>query len=751
MVNKDEKFNGDLEEELEEDYIEEDDMEEDDIDSEESEGSDDLLDSIIMSESKLPKGLFHLVTDYVAYAKEVVSDRAIPNIDGLKPSNRRILYTMKFLEKVKELTKSANIAGSTLKIHPHSDASVYATMVRMVKSSEYLNVPYLEGKGSFGKVYSATATPAAARYTEVKLDTISEELFRGMSGVDMVPSYSNDYEEPLLLPVSFPTILCNAQEGIAVGLATKIPSFNYHEVIKATIEKIEKGTIKKPLYPDFTTGGFYVKDEKEINKLMKTGKSKLKLRGRWHIEGKVIVIDEIPYITTVEDIFNSIKELPNIVDIKDETDRKGFKLTVECTTKKVVNDVIKDILKVSKLQCTFNTNIVVIIDNEPCVIGVEEVIERWIEFREKVVEKQLGIDLESLNYNIEKYDILVDLMTTEEKKENFLNTLVYKSKDESKKVLRSYYKDTEESIFDWILEKSLSSLSGIGNKQKSYLLELKGQREQLIEDIKDIRGVIVKELKALNKKYKYPRKTEITTEDYVFDKTEKVQEKAYPILVIVEGDFIKKLKATPNNLKEEGAIKCMSDAVISLMDSKGNLMRVQVEHLEFSTAREKGTYIPNYIGVEFKNPIIDVEVVRNRKKGFLFSDGYASVIDFYEWVRAKRITKVTELGVGVGYMENLVGPFRMDREYLIMLTEKGKMVIVKTDFIVKGRKARTKLKKPGKGDKVVDLCSVHETDLSKIVGDKERFMEGYRVIRNEDGFNKEEYDRVKEKNNTLNE
>ena len=263
-------------EEVEDDDFEDDFDEEDDIDDEEEIEEIDKLNEIIMLEDKLPRGLNHLINGYVDYAKEVVVDRAIPGIDGFKPSQRRILYTMKFIEKVNDLSKSANIAGATMKIHPHGDSSIYETMVRMVGSSLVMNIPYLEGKGSFGKVFSANARAAASRYTEVKLEKIAEELFRGMNGIDMIPSYNNALEEPLLLPVSFPSILCNPAQGIAVGLAANIPAFNYHEVLKATIELIEKGEIKTLLAPDFSTGGCYVKNEKELQKLMKTGNARLK-------------------------------------------------------------------------------------------------------------------------------------------------------------------------------------------------------------------------------------------------------------------------------------------------------------------------------------------------------------------------------------------------------------------------------------------------------------------------------------------
>ena len=256
----------------------------------------------LYSYDNLPNALVHLVEGYLDYSKEVILERALPNIDGFKPSQRRILYAMKYLERdndlTKDLTKCAGIAGTTMKIHPHGDASIYDTMVRMTDCALYLNTPFIKGKGSFGHVFSTDEKAAASRYTECMFTDIAKECFRGMNGIEMIPSYDNKLKEPLLLPVSYPSILCNTSQGIAVGISTNIPSFNFHEVNKATIEYIKTGEIKKALAPDFTTGGSYILNEHELKKLMETGNAKIKLRGKWHIEGKIIVIDEIPYYTT---------------------------------------------------------------------------------------------------------------------------------------------------------------------------------------------------------------------------------------------------------------------------------------------------------------------------------------------------------------------------------------------------------------------------------------------------------------------
>lgn len=723
-----------------------------DYEDDESEESEDIEEDVIdYRELDLPESLKHLVEGYVDYAKEVVVDRAIPGIDGLKPSQRRVLHTMKFIEKVTDLSKCANVAGATMKLHPHGDQSIYDTMVRMVGSSLHLNVPYLKGKGSFGNVFSSSDRAAASRYTECKLEDITDELFKGMSGVEMVPSYDNKFKEPILLPVSFPSILCNPAQGIAVGIAANIPAFNFHELNDAAIELIETGKITKPLCPDFTTGGSYIYNERELQKLMSTGSARLKLRGKWHIEGKVIVVTEIPYYTTVEDITKAVKDLPNVADVKDESDKKGLRLTIECNTKKVVDEVLNEVLRVSPLQMTFNSNIVIIVDNQPEVIGVKRVLEHWVEFREGVVRKGLEHKVKELDYQINLYDILVDLMTTPEKREVFLAELLNKGRAEAKVLLRGLYPDQEDEVFDWILDKSMGSLGGIGDKQKNYIIELKARKDETLSDLDRVSEIIVEELKQLNKKYKYPRRTEVTEKDYVFEVQKgKVKPEAFAVVVIVDGKFIKKLKSTPTNQKLDGAIKCMSDDTISMLDDRGRLIRVQVEHLDMVTDREKGTYIPLYLGEEDDNyTILDVEVVKNKKIGYMYRDGYAAIIDFNEWYSAKRKTKLTPDGLAPKFINIYLGNFRMDRPYIIFLTKKGKLGVTTTEFLEKSRRARTKLIHVGKGDEIVRLCSASEKDLEDCIVNRERFLNCFRVIGKNDGFSQEVFDRLCNKNNSL--
>lgn len=717
------------------------------LDSEESSESSDL-DGLSAYTENLPIGLDFLVDGYVDYAKEVVLDRAITGIDGFKPSQRRILYTMKFIEKdndlTKDLTKCGGIAGTTMKIHPHGDASIYDTMVRMTDLSMYLNTPFIKGKGSFGHVFSSEERAAAARYTECMFTKIADECFKGMNGIEMIPSYDNKMKEPLLLPVSFPNILCNTSQGIAVGIASNIPSFNFHEVNKATIEYIKTGDITKALAPDFTTGGCYILNESELKKLMNTGNAKIKLRGKWHIEGKIIVIDEIPYYTTVEEIKNAVKDLIGVNDVKDETDKKGLRLTIECTTKKVVDEVLKEVLRVSNLQMQVTSNIVIIVDNEPRIIGVREVIKEWVKFRESVLSLEIEKEISRLGALIERYDILVDLMTTD-KKDPFLDTLLHDESDNygpTKDLLRGYYPDVKEEIFDWILDRSLRSLKGVGNKQRNYLEELRADKARQEADLSDVSGRIVRELEELNKKYKLPRRTEITTEDYTFEEVKKRKPEPIPILVQCNGMFIKKLKNIPTNANLDGVFKCMSDDSVSYLDSAGRLLRVQLDLIEFNTANEKGTYLPRYFDFDKEFKILDIAVIANKKMGYMYDDGFIAVIDYNEWYSAKRKLKVTEDGLAPAYINQLISRVRLDHGFIVLKTKMGKLAIVDSKFIQKRRTARTKLIRVGKDDIITEVTSMTEENLKELVTEPERFIGGFRVINKKDNFNKEFFEKM---------
>ena len=683
----------------------------------------------------VPEGLLHLTKGYLDYAKEVVIDRALPGIDGFKPSQRRILYTMKFIEKVKDNTKCANVAGAVMKLHPHGDASIYSTMTRMVSSAEVMPVAFIDGKGTFGKIYNDDV-PAASRYTECRLAPISDELFKEMDGVQFVPSYDSKLTEPVLLPVSFPNVLVNPTQGIAIGIASNIPSFNFNEVNEATIELIETGDISKPLVPDFTTKGYYVENEHELQKLMNTGKARFKLRGKWHIEGKTIIIDEIPYYTTANDIMSAIKDVQGISDVRDESDRNGLRIAIDCSNKKIIDTVLTEVLKNSKLQMSFSSNIVVIIDNKPCVVGVKELLSKWVDFRAGVLEKKLKVDLDKVNYSIISYEVLVELLSNEPLRKQFIDTLM-ESEGKARALLSEHFKGKED-CFDWILGMSLKSISNVDAKRR-HLDGLRNTKNDIENDLADIKAVIVRELKALNAKYKYPRNTVITDEDYVFEKEDTVVKAvAGPVIVLINDKFIKKLRYNVMNERIDGAMKCMSDDVISFIDNKGRLIRVKLDNIDFCSEYDRGVYLPNYLETEDDFEVLGYELIEEKEVAYLYSDGFASVVDYSEWCDSKRCTRITNNGIS-DKANFIMSEIDMTIPYMMLVTEQGRIGFVKTDFKHKSRTARTKLVDVKSGDKIVRAVPMSYTEIMNLVSAPERYMDKLINLSTADAFNREYY------------
>lgn len=692
---------------------------------------------------QIPNSLQFLVKGYGGYAVEVVNDRAIDGIDGFKPSQRRIMYTMKAIEKVKDMTKSQTIAGAVLKLHPHGDASVYDTMVRMTDESEYAPVPFLLGDGAFGKVYS-TEPPAAARYTNVMFSPIAEELFKQMNGVKFIPSYDSKLTEPELLPVSFPTVLTTPVSGIAVGIATNRPSFNFHEANEMVIEYIENGTFSKYLIPDFTTGGCIVKDEKEFEKIMNTGRGRVKLRGKWFVDGKKIIIEEIPYYTTENALKKKIEDdIENgVSEVIIATDRNyGMRIEVECSNKKVVEDVLNQILRITDLQMTMTTNMVVIIDNKPRVIGVKELIAEWVKFREGVLSASLQQDSDYYAEQIARYSVFVSLLQDDDKRQRFTEILAKQGEIPARDLLREWFPDTPKAIFDWILDMKLKQFSGLGNRL-DHLNNLKTTKAHIDKDLENVRGLIVRQLKEINSKYSYPRKTTITEEDYIFEDMEQVVVKAeaVPTIVQINGKFIKKIRHTRITDDVEG-IRCMSDDVMSFIDSHGRLLRVALENLEFVTDAERGVYLPIYLETEDDFEVVAFEVIADKKVGYVYSDGFASVVDYSEWVDSKRTTRITQNGVSP-LAGSVVGEIDFDFGYLMFVTEKGKFGFARTDFKQKHRTARTKLVGVKEGDQIVTVLPVTYKDILHLVTSPERYMGKVTTIAKDDTFNNEYFEEL---------
>lgn len=507
--------------------------------------------------------------NFMPYAMSVIMSRAIPEIDGFKPSHRKILYMM---YKMGLLTgaraKSAKIVGQVMQLNPHGDAAIYDTMVRLSKGYEALLYPYVDSKGNFGKAFSRDMMWAASRYTEAKLEKICAELFADIDKdtVDMVDNFDNSMKEPALLPVTFPSVLVNANTGIAVGMASSICSFNLEEVCKTTIELLRdpKFDVSETLKaPDFAGGGLLVYDKAAMDEIYNTGRGSFKVRARYSFDksNSCIEITEIPPTTTSEAIIDKVIEkvkagsLREISDIRDETDLSGLKITIDVKRGTDPDKLMKKLYASTPLQDSFSCNFNVLINGMPRVLGVRELLGEWIEFRSGCVRRRTAFDLKRatdrlhLLRGLEKILLDIDkaisiIRNTEEESEVVPNLMI------------GFRIDKIQA--EYVAEIKLRHLN------KEYILKRLQDIDRLEEAIKDlndilenpkrIKQIIIYELKEVVKKYAKPRKTEIIYSAELEEETVEPDIPDYPVTVFfTQGGYFKKI--TPLSLRMSGTQK----------------------------------------------------------------------------------------------------------------------------------------------------------------------------------------------------
>ena len=361
-----------------------------------------------------------LELNYMPYAMSVIVSRAIPEIDGFKPSHRKLLYTMYLMNLLKgDRTKSSNVVGQTMKLNPHGDGAIYETLVRLTEGNGALLVPFVDSKGNFGKQYSKDMAYAAPRYTEVKLGTICAEVFGDIekNTVDFVDNYDGTIKEPTLLPTTFPNILANPNLGIAVGMASSICSFNLSELCEATIQYIKDNTINLCDHlpaPDFSTGGELIYNRKDLEQIYQTGRGSFKLRAKYRFDknNSCIEVYEIPYTTNIESIIDKILSLVksgkirDITDIRDETDLNGLKITLDIKRNTNPELLMHKLFTLTPLSDSFSCNFNILIQGRPMTLGVGDILKYWVDFRVESIRRQLAFDI---NKKEEKYHLLMGL------------------------------------------------------------------------------------------------------------------------------------------------------------------------------------------------------------------------------------------------------------------------------------------------------------------------------------------------------
>lgn len=526
-----------------------------------------------------------LEVNYMPYAMSVIMSRAIPEIDGFKPSHRKLLYTMYKMGLLNGPTiKSANIVGRTMQLNPHGDAAIYETMIRLARGNESLLHPYVESKGNFGKAYSKNMQYAASRYTEAKLAPIAAELFRDIDKdtVDFVPNYDNSMTEPTLFPVTFPSVLVNANMGIAVGMASNICSFNLGEICNATIELIrnpDADILETVKGPDFIGGAQLLYDREVMSEIYRTGRGSFKLRAKYNFDKANHCIDiyEIPATTTSEAIIDKIIELAKagkvkeISDIRDETDKKGLKITIDLKRGTDPDKLMKKLFKSTPLEDSFGCNFNILIAGTPHVLGVKELLLEWIAFRTECVNRRVYFELSKAKDRLHLLEGLQKILLDIDKA-----IKIIRSTDEEAEVVPNLMIGfgIDKIQAEYVAEIKLRHLN------REYILKRTADIEKLRQDIEDmedilsskarVKKIIVSELKEVAEKYDKPRRTEII---YDWEQDNEVESEDIPdyqvnLFFTKEGYF---KKITPQSLRMYSEQKVKEgDSVIQSIETNNN-------------------------------------------------------------------------------------------------------------------------------------------------------------------------------------
>ena len=596
-----------------------------------------------------------LETNYMPYAMSVILSRAIPEIDGFKPSHRKLLYTMYKMGLLNGPTiKSANIVGRTMQLNPHGDAPIYETMIRLSRGNEALLYPYVQSKGNFGKAYSRNMQYAASRYTEAKLEPIAAELFADIDKdtVDFVDNYDNTMKEPTLFPVTFPSVLVNANLGIAVGMASSICSFNLKEICEAT-----ENLIKNPDYdvcdsvkaPDFIGGGQIVYNEAQMREIFRTGRGSFKVRAKYTYDkpNNCIDITEIPPTTTSEAIIDKIIEkvkggtAREISDVRDETDKKGLKITIDLKRGTDPDKLMKKLFKSTPLEDSFACNFNVLIAGVPRVLGVRDLLLEWIAFRSECVRRRVYFDLSKAKERLHLLEglqkILLDIdkairiiRSTEEEAEVVPNLMIGFGID---KVQAEY-----------VAEIKLRHLN------REYILKRTKDIENLRADIEDmedilsskarIKKIIVSELQDVVKKYDKPRRSEILYADGLEDDEPIEEIPDYPVhLFFTKDGYFKKI--TPQSLRMSGEQKLKDgDSVVQTLEATNNtdllfftdrcqVYKAKAADFDDTKASVLGDFVPTHLHMDPGESAIYMAVTTDYKGYmlFFFENGKLAKVD----------------------------------------------------------------------------------------------------------------------------
>ena len=607
--------------------------------------------------------------NYMPYAMSVIVSRAIPEIDGFKPSHRKLLYTMYDMGLLTGArTKSANIVGQTMRLNPHGDAAIYETMVRLSRGYEALLHPFIDSKGNFGKVYSRDMAYAASRYTEAKLDPICAELFRDIDSdtVDFVDNYDSTRKEPTLLPTTFPNVLVSNNTGIAVGMASNICGFNLKEVCETAIARIRHpdcDLLDTLPAPDFPTGGEILYDPKEMAEIYRTGRGSFRIRAKWRYlkEGNLIEIYEIPYTTSTEAILDKVAELTKagkireIADMRDETDLSGLKLTNDLKRGVDPETLMARLMRLTPLQDSFPCNFNILIEGSPQVLGVGQILEEWTAWRAGCIKRRVYFQLQKKKDRLHLLKglkkILLDI-------------------DLAIKIIRETESDAEVIPnlmigfgIDQVQAEFVAEIK-LRNINKEYILKRIADTEALAKEIeelqeilgseKKIRDIIIKELKAVADKYGQPRRTALVHAGELTLEAPEEDVPDYPVTVFLSREgYFKKITAQSLRMSSEQKFKegdglaftqeATNRSELLVFTDKCQVYKTRLSEFDDTKASVLGDFLPAKLSMDEGESVLAVILPGDYRGSllFLFENGKAARVDLSGYATKSNRRKLT--------------------------------------------------------------------------------------------------------------
>ena len=610
-----------------------------------------------------------LELNYMPYAMSVIVSRAIPEIDGFKPSHRKLLYTMYDMGLLTGArTKSANIVGQTMRLNPHGDAAIYETMVRLSRGYEALLHPFIDSKGNFGKVYSRDMAYAASRYTEAKLDPICAELFRDIDSdtVDFVDNYDSTRKEPTLLPTTFPNVLVSNNTGIAVGMASNICGFNLKEVCETAIARIRHpdcDLLDTLPAPDFPTGGEILYDPKEMAEIYRTGRGSFRIRAKWRYlkEGNLIEIYEIPYTTSTEAILDKVAELTKagkireIADMRDETDLSGLKLTIDLKRGVDPEKLMARLMRLTPLQDSFPCNFNILIEGSPQVLGVGQILEEWTAWRAGCIKRRVYFQLQKKKDRLHLLKglkkILLDI-------------------DLAIKIIRETESDAEVIPnlmigfgIDQVQAEFVAEIK-LRNINKEYILKRIADTEALAKEIeelqeilgseKKIRDIIVKELKAVADKYGQPRRTALVHAGELTLEAPEEDVPDYPVTVFLSREgYFKKITAQSLRMSSEQKFKegdglaftqeATNRSELLVFTDKCQVYKTRLSEFDDTKASVLGDFLPAKLSMDEGESVLAVILPGDYRGSllFIFENGKAARVELSGYATKSNRRKLT--------------------------------------------------------------------------------------------------------------